>query len=180
MRIEGLPLRDLRLVHLDRNIDERGFFARTFSRNVFAEQGLADCSLECSLSHNRSAGTLRGMHFQRHPHGETKLVRCTRGAIFDVAVDVRPGSASFGCWFGIELSADNSLALYIPAGFAHGFVTLHDNSDVFYQIAEPFVPSVSSGFRWNDPAVAIEWPFSPRLLSARDEALPLLAALELA
>lgn len=177
MRIEPLSLSGLHLVHPDRHADDRGSFARTFCRATFLQHGLADCGLECSLSRNRLRGTLRGMHWQRPPHGEAKLVRCSRGAIFDVAVDIRQGSPSRGSWCGFELSAENGRAFYIPAGFAHGFVTLTDDADVFYQIADPYVPEAATGFRWDDPDVDIDWPIPPLLMSERDASLPLLREL---
>jgi dTDP-4-dehydrorhamnose 3,5-epimerase len=174
MRIEPLALAGLHLVRLDPHQDERGFFARTFCRETFLRHGLKDCGLQCSLSHNTSRGTLRGMHWQMAPHGEAKLIRCSRGAIFDVGVDIRRGSSTYGSWHGVELSAENGLAYYIPAGFAHGFVTLTDDADVIYQIADPYVPDVASGFRWDDPDVGIKWPIPPAIISERDASLPLL------
>lgn len=179
MDFQDLPLSGAYLIVPDRKADERGYFARTFCRRTFLERNLEDCSLQCSLSHNRVKGTLRGMHFQRPPHGETKLVRCSRGAIFDVIVDLRPASATFGQWYGAELNEDNGHALYIPQDFAHGFVTLRDETDVAYQMAEPFEASAAAGFRWNDAEVAIAWPLDPTLISERDSALPPLKNLGL-
>ncbi|RDI54840.1 dTDP-4-dehydrorhamnose 3,5-epimerase [Microvirga subterranea] len=178
MRIESLSIPGLFLVHPDRHQDARGFFARTYCRETFLRHGLADCSLQCSVSHNVSRGTLRGMHFQSSPHTEAKLVRCSRGRAFDVAVDVRPDSTTFGRWFGIEISVENGVAIYIPRGFAHGFVALEDETDLFYQMAEPFVPAAAAGFRWDDPDVGIEWPTSPAVISERDASLPLLRNLQ--
>lgn len=175
MKFERLAIDGLVAIHPERHADERGFFARTYCREAFREFGLSDCSLQVSLSHNAKRGTLRGMHFQCAPHGETKLVRCSSGAVFDVAVDVRPGSSTFGRWHGLELSAANGIAFYIPAGFAHGFITLSDDADLIYQMAEPHVAAAASGFRWDDPAVAISWPMAPVVISSRDKALPNLA-----
>jgi len=179
MRFHELPLSGAFLIVPDRKEDERGYFARTFCRRTFLERGLEDCSLQCSLSHNRARGTLRGMHFQMRPHGESKLVRCSRGSIFDVIVDLRPSSATFAHWYAAELTQENVHALYIPKGFAHGFVTLRDETDVVYQMAEPFVASAASGFRWDDSDVAIDWPLEPRVVSERDAALPALKDLGL-
>lgn len=149
--------------------DERGFFARTFCRREFEAHGLNSNLVQCSVSFNRKRSTLRGMHFQVAPHAETKLVRCTRGAIYDVIVDLRPDSRMFCRWFGIELSADNQLALYIPEGIAHGFQTLQDETEVFYQISESYSPECAGGVRWNDPAFAIQWPIANPVISARDQ-----------
>ncbi len=172
MRIEHLPLNGLVAVYPERHCDERGYFTRTFCRDAFREAGLADCSLQISLSHNIRRGTLRGMHFQKSPHNETKLVRCSQGAVFDVAVDIRKNSSSFGRWYGMELSSENGFALYIPSGFAHGFVSLLDDTDLIYQMAEPFVAEAAAGFRWDDPSLAIAWPIAPAVISERDKALP--------
>lgn len=127
---------------------------------------------QCSLSRNVSRGTLRGMHYQAPPHGECKLVRCSRGAIFDVAVDLRPESPTFRRWYGIELSDENDTMLYIPEGFAHGFLTLTDSSEVLYQISVAYAPDHARGVRWNDAAFAIAWPEQPRVLSERDRSFP--------
>jgi dTDP-4-dehydrorhamnose 3,5-epimerase len=129
------------------------------------------------MSTNRVAGTLRGMHLQRDPFGETKFVRCTRGRIFDVAVDARTGSPGFGRWVGVELDVGGGLGLVVPPGVAHGFVTLADDSEVSYQISVPYRPEASSGFRWDDPEVGIAWPCPPRVMSDRDRELPPLSRL---
>lgn len=169
MQIESLALPDVKLVRFPRHADGRGHFERTYDRDQFLAAGLADCSLQCSLSWNPRAGTLRGLHFQRPPHGETKLVRCLAGRIFDVAVDVRPQSPTFGRWVAVELSPDNGLALYIAQGFAHGFLTLDEGTLVQYQMAEPFVPGAGAGLRWDDPTIAIEWPRAPALIGDKDQ-----------
>ena len=174
MQFESLPLAGAFLIRPTRHTDERGYFARTFCRQTFVERGFADCALQCSVSYNSKAGTLRGLHFQRPPHEETKLVRCVRGAIFDVLVDLRPNSESFGRWFGATLSAVNGHAFYIPPGFAHGFVSLEDESEVNYQMAEPFVPEAAAGILRNDPDLGISWPVDPVAIAARDRALPFL------
>lgn len=157
--------------------DERGFFARTFCARAFAERGLSAAMAQCSTSFNRRRGTLRGLHEQAAPHAEDKLVRVTMGAIFDVIVDLRDESATFGRWFGLELSAENRRMLYIPQGFAHGFQTLRDDSEVFYQISTFYEPASVRGIRWDDPDLAIAWPDAPgAIVSKRDRALPLLAS----
>ena len=157
--------------------DARGFFARTWCREEFAEHGIDDGFDQASVSHNHKRGTLRGIHFQAPPHGEAKLVRCTRGALFDVAVDLRPASPTFGRWIGEVLSEVNHAALVIPEGCAHGFQTLQDETEVFYQIAGPYRPEAFRGVRWNDPQLAIDWPLAGPVMSDRDAALPTLDAL---
>lgn len=172
MKFERLPLEGLVRVVPDRSEDSRGYFARMFCQKAFAEQGLADCSLQCSLSHNFKRATLRGLHFQKAPFGEAKLVRCTQGAIFDVAVDIRPLSPTFGRWHGEILDAGNGNAMFMARGFAHGYITLTEAVDVFYQIADPFVPEAASGLAWNDPDIAIRWPLQPDVISERDTQWP--------
>jgi len=152
--------------------DDRGAFARSWCGREFEERGLNPRLAQCNISTNRQRGTVRGMHFQREPHAETKLVRCTRGAIFDVIVDLRPDSAMFHRWSAFELSADNHRLLYIPAGFAHGFQTLTDDTEVFYQMSCEYQSGYSFGVRWNDPAIAVEWPFPISVISSRDETWP--------
>lgn len=150
--------------------DGRGWFARVFAADVFASHGLDPGLCEVSLSHNIAAGTLRGLHYQHAPHQEAKLVRCVRGRLFDVAVDLATRR-----WTGVELSEDNGLSLYIPEGFAHGFVTLEPGTDVLYQISTPYTPPASTGVRWDDPALAIDWPWpGPLTISERDRHLPYL------
>lgn len=149
--------------------DERGWFARTFDRDEFRARDLNPEVVQCNASHNAQRYTLRGMHYQADPHGESKLVRCVSGAIFDVALDLRRDSPTYLAWHGAELSAENGHALYIPPGFAHGFQTLCDNSDVLYQMGHPYVPEAARGVRFDDPAFAIEWPESRRrIVSERD------------
>ncbi len=153
--------------------DERGFFARSWCETEFAEQGLNACIKQCNISFNQLKGTLRGLHYQADPHGEVKLVRCTKGAIFDVIIDVRPDSSSYKQHFSIELNEDNRRMLYIPQGFAHGFQTLLDNTEVFYQMSTEYVAESARGLRWNDPAFGIEWPdVTKRIMSQRDEEYP--------
>ena len=169
MRLVATALEGVLLVEQERLSDERGFFARTY------DVAQLPPIVQMSTSFNARAGTLRGLHFQRDPHGESKLVRCTRGAIFDVAVDLRPGSPTLHRWFAAELSADNGRALLVAPGFAHGFQTLVDNCEVLYAMDAPYVAEAASGARWDDPAFAIDWPDPPaagRTMSPRDAAYP--------
>jgi dTDP-4-dehydrorhamnose 3,5-epimerase len=152
--------------------DGRGFFARTFCAHEFAERGLNPSIAQCSVSFNHRRGTLRGMHYQSAPFEEAKLVRCTAGAIHDVILDLRPFSPSFRNWIAVELSAANRRTVYIPAGLAHGFQTLEDASEVFYQISKPYAPEHACGVRWDDPAFAIRWPLCQPILSERDRSYP--------
>lgn len=158
------------LVDLDPHGDERGFFARAWCRNEFEAQGLTSRLAQVNLSHSRDAGTLRGMHFQRSPHEEAKLVRCIRGALFDVVADMRPGSPTEGRWFGTALTAQNRRMLYVPEGCAHGFLTLEDDTEALYQVSEFYAPGAEGGFRWDDPAFGIRWPRTPVVLSEKDAA----------
>jgi dTDP-4-dehydrorhamnose 3,5-epimerase len=170
------PLAGAYLVDLERLADERGFFARSYCAEEFAARGLGPELRQCSVSYNARTGTLRGLHYQRAPHEEHKLVRCTAGAIFDVIVDIRTASPTYRRWFGTELTFANRRSLFIPPGFAHGFVSLTDDTEVYYMISTAYAPEFSRGLRWNDPAFAIEWPLAPVVISARDAAYPLLDA----
>ncbi len=173
MRFEPTRLEGAWLIVPERVEDERGFFARTWCRRELEARGLNACIAQCSVSFNRRAGVLRGMHYQAPPHAETKIVRCTAGAIFDVIVDLRPASKTFRQWFGAELTAENHRMLYVPDGFAHGFQTLVDGSEVFYQISTFYEPASACGVRWDDPAFGIEWPGArERIISPRDRAYP--------
>jgi dTDP-4-dehydrorhamnose 3,5-epimerase len=167
-------------IEMTRIEDERGFFARSYSAQEFAARGLPADMPECSVSFNSRRGTLRGMHFQAAPHTEDKLVRCTAGGIFDVIVDLRAGSPTRRQWYGSELTSENRRSLFIPKGFAHGFITLRDATEVLYMISVPYVAGFERGIRWNDPALAIEWPMDPLVISARDAAFPLLGATTIA
>ena len=162
------------IVDLELRSDDRGFFARSYCPDEFAAQGLGTPLRQCSVSYNARKGTLRGLHYQAAPHAEHKLVRCTAGAIFDVIVNIRPDSRHYKRWVGTELSAQNRRALFVPAGFAHGFITLSDDAEVYYMISVPHSPSHAQGFRWSDPAFGIQWPMSPSVISPRDAAYPLL------
>jgi len=153
--------------------DERGFFARTYCEREFAACDLNVHWVQSSISLNEKKGTLRGMHWQAAPYAEAKLVRCTSGALYDAIIDLRVDSTTFKQWFAVELSAKNRLMLYIPEGLAHGFMILEDETEILYQMSEPFRPECARGLCWNDPAFAIHWPFKPTLISLRDLALPL-------
>lgn len=157
---------------LEPSEDERGLFARTFCEREFRKHGIEMRVAQCNLSRNLRAGTLRGMHYSVDPGAERKVVRCTRGRIYDVLVDLRPGSDALHAWVGVELTADSGRALYVPEGVAHGFLTLEDDTDVLYQMSEFYDPSFSRGVRWDDPAFGIEWPRSIRVIATRDASYP--------
>jgi dTDP-4-dehydrorhamnose 3,5-epimerase len=159
-------------IDLQKLVDERGFFARSFCQHEFAEHGLDPAVAQCNVSQNKQRGTLRGMHFQLPPAAEAKLVRCTRGAIYDVILDLRPHSPAFLRWEAFELTTAGYEMLYIPRGFAHGFLTLADDSEVFYQMSEFYAPSLASGVRWDDPLFGIHWPEPVRCISHRDQSYP--------
>ena len=152
--------------------DARGFFLRTFCAGEFAAAGLDPAVAQCSLSFNSRRGTLRGMHYQAAPHAEAKLIRCVRGGIYDVIIDLRPASVTFRRHFAVELTCDNRRALYVPRGCAHGFQTLEDDTEVWYQMSVPHVPEASRGVRWDDPAFGITWPIASPVLHPRDAAYP--------
>lgn len=152
--------------------DERGFFARTWCRQEFTERELNPELVQCNISFNHKKGTLRGMHYQAAPREEAKLVKCIRGAIYDVIVDLRSGSSTFGAYVGVVLSAENRRMLYVPEKFAHGFITLEDNTEIFYQMSEFYSPECAKGFRWNDPFFHIEWPMNVAVVSERDRNYP--------
>jgi dTDP-4-dehydrorhamnose 3,5-epimerase len=174
MIIDPTPLTGLYVVDPERIADVRGYFARTYSADEFAANGLDPGVAQCSTSFNARAGTLRGMHYQAEPYGEAKLVRCTRGGIYDVALDLRRESTTYLRWFALEITEENGRALFIPDGCAHGFQTLHDDSEVLYQISVPYVPEAARGVRWDDPRFGISWPQPPdngeRIISERDAA----------
>ena len=164
------------VVEPEPHADDRGHFARTFCAEAFADHGLPTAFAQCSTSYNRRHGTLRGLHFQAAPYAEAKLVRCTRGAVFDVAFDLRPSSPTYGGWAAVELDPQAGRQLFIPEGCAHGFQTLADDSELFYQITVPYRPDAVRGLRWDDPALAIRWPLPEPILSERDRLLPHLTA----
>lgn len=166
-KLQGAFILDLQKIQ-----DERGFFARTFCTNELNEHGLISDVQQANMSWNETKGTLRGMHFQLAPYQETKLIRCTRGSIFDVIIDLRKDSATYQQWIGVELSAANRKALFVPRDFAHGFVTLDDDSEVFYMVSQSYQPGSESGIRWNDPQFKIEWPIEPKMISEKDANWP--------
>lgn len=161
-------LKSAYIIDIERFEDQRGFFARSWCQKEFEDHGLNPRLVQCSISFNVRKGTLRGMHYQTKPFEEAKLVRCTRGAIHDVIIDIRPDSSTFREWVGFMLTADNRRSLYVPEGFAHGFLTLEDNTEVFYQMSEFYAPEYGRGFRWNDPFFVIEWPSNVQVISDRD------------
>ncbi len=160
------------IIEAERLEDERGFFARTWCQREFAKHGLNARLAQCSVSFNRKRGTLRGMHYQIAPHEETKVVSCIKGAVYDVIIDLRRDSPTFTQWLAVELTCDNRKMVYIPAGFAHGFQTLEDDTEVFYQISEFYAAEYARGVRWNDPAFFIPWPEAQRILADRDKNYP--------
>lgn len=165
-------LTDAYIIDLERREDNRGFFARTWAAEEFEKRGLVSRVVQANLSYNHTKGTLRGMHFQHAPYAETKLVRCIRGAIYDVIIDLRPESSTYKRWIGVELSAENRRALYVPEGFAHGFQTLVDNVEVMYQVSQVYTPSAEGGVPYNDPAFDIQWPLPVAVISEKDTRWP--------
>lgn len=178
MKFSRTNLNGLWLLELELREDERGFLARTYCDREFAAHGLNTRWPQCNLTLTRQLGMIRGMHFQAEPKPEIKLIRCAAGAIFDVLVDVRRDSPTFGKWEGFELTAQNRLSLYVPGGFAHGFQCLTENCEVFYQMSEFYVPELARGVRFDDPQIDIRWPLPQPRLSERDRNLPLLADLK--
>jgi dTDP-4-dehydrorhamnose 3,5-epimerase len=175
MKFTQTTLAGLWVIELEPRGDERGFLARTYCEREFAEHGLNTHWPQCNLTLTKHRGMARGMHFQADPKPEIKLIRCAAGAIFDVLVDVRPNSPTFGRWEGFELTSENRRTLYVPGGFAHGFQCLVDNCEVFYQMSEFYFADLARGIRWNDPQIGIRWPIPGPVLSERDKNLPLLA-----
>lgn len=173
MLFQATELEGAYIVDLERREDERGFFARVWCGQEFAQHGLETQVAQVNMSHNRRKGTLRGMHYQHAPYAETKLVRALRGAIYDVIIDLRPSSPTFKRWIGVELTADNRRALFVPEGFAHGFQTLADDTDVMYQVSAFYTPGAEGGARYNDPAFQIEWPLPITVISDKDQQWPL-------
>ena len=159
-------------IHLELKGDDRGFFARSWCQREFEQHGLNSVTVQCSVAFNEKKGTLRGLHHQAAPHPESKLVRCTQGAIYDVVVDLRLGSATFKKWIGVVLSAANRHMIYVPEGCGHGLLTLEDRTEVFYQMSEFYYSELSRGVRWNDPAFQIDWPAQPVVMSDRDRTYP--------
>ncbi len=172
MKFEKLPVDGAYLIDLEKRGDERGFFARVFCVNEFREHGLTTEFVQVNNSSSADVGTLRGMHYQLAPAAETKLVRCIKGSLWDCIVDVRPESATYGQWFGAELSAENRRMMYVPKGFAHGFITLEPDTEAFYFVDEFYAPEQERGLRWDDPKIGIEWPREPTVLSDKDRNHP--------
>jgi len=168
MFITETKLQGAFVVEMERFEDGRGFFARAWSSREFADKGLKPSFVESNIAYNKKKGTLRGMHYQLPPHDQVKLVRCTRGSIYDVIIDLRPGSRTFKQWFALEMSADNHLMLYVPGEFAHGYLTLEDQTEVLYQTSSYYAPEHARGVRWNDPAFNISWPSDPLVMIDRD------------
>jgi dTDP-4-dehydrorhamnose 3,5-epimerase len=175
MRFVKTPLEGAIIVEMESIEDERGFFARSFCIDEFKQHGLDYNIAQCNVSFNRKAGTLRGMHFQAEPHEEAKLVRCTMGSIFDVIVDLREHSSTRYQWFGNELTSENRLGMFVPAGFAHWFQTLSDNSEVTYQMSDSYHPPSGCGQRWDDLKLGIRWPFADPLISEKDRGFALVS-----
>lgn len=172
MIIKPTHLEGLVVVEPEKFHDVRGFFTRTWSQLEFEEHGLQMDVVEVNVSFNEKKGVLRGMHYQEAPFAQRKLVRCTRGSIFDVAIDLRQQSPTFKQWFGLELSSTNHVALFIPDGFAHGFQTLEDDTEVCYHMSAVYAPEYARGVRWNDPAFGVEWPSAERTIIPRDQSYP--------
>ena len=166
-RVPGAWIIDITAIH-----DSRGFFAMTWLPDEFRKHGIEPALAQCNLAYNHKRGTLRGMHFQAAPHAQAKIIRCTRGALLDVIVDLRPESPAYRQWEAVELTAENHRMLYMPEGIAHGYLTLTDDVEAYYHASSPWQPSAESGVRWNDPAFAIAWPFAPVVISDKDAAWP--------
>ncbi len=174
MRFTPTSLAGAYLIHLDPRKDERGMFARAFCAQEFGAQGLETTYVQANISTNARAGTVRGLHFQRAPHAEVKLVRCVKGALYDVIVDMREGSETFLRWFGAELTDDNGLTMYVPKGFAHGYQALSDGATAFYMVSAAYAPKAEGGLRYDDPKLAIAWPRAVSDVSDKDATWPLL------
>jgi dTDP-4-dehydrorhamnose 3,5-epimerase len=172
MKFRETKLENAFIIEPEKREDERGFFARSWCQREFVHHGLVPTVVQANISYNKKKGTLRGMHYQAAPYEETKLVRCTRGAIFDVIIDVRPESATYRKWIGVKLTASNYTMLYVPEGFAHGFQTLEDDTEVVYQVSQFYIPGEERGARWNDPAFLIKWPGPVESISEKDANWP--------
>ncbi len=172
MEFTETTLKDARVLRLKKIEDERGFFARAWCREEFLQHGLNPEMVQLNTAFSHRRGTLRGLHYQLVPHAEAKFIRCTRGAIYDVIVDLRPGSPTLGRWYGLELTPDNGLMLYAPEGFAHGYQTLQDNTEMYYFTSAAYAPSAARGLRYDDPVVGIEWPLPVSLISPADRSWP--------
>ena len=173
MKFEETPLQGSYVIELEKIGDDRGFFARAFCSNEFAALGLTTAFVQVNNSLSAQKNTLRGMHYQIAPHQETKIVRCIKGSLYDVILDIRMDSPTFGQHFGVELSAENRKMLYVPKGFAHAFVTIDDDTEAFYFVDTPYAPAAERGIRWNDPKFDVEWPIQPEVISDKDASWPL-------
>jgi|SRR3972149_5563609 len=160
------------IIELEKREDDRGFFARAWCKKEFEEHGLTSNVVQSNIAFNKRKGTLRGLHYQDAPYGEVKVVRCTRGSLYDVMVDLRPGSTTFRQWLGVELTPDNNKMVYIPEGFAHGYQTLEDNTEVTYQVSQFYFPDFERGLRYDDPAIGIDWPLIVKIISEKDKGWP--------
>lgn len=156
------------IIDIEKREDDRGFFARTFCVDEFEEHGIENKFVQANMSFNNKKGTLRGMHFQKSPYEEDKLVRCTKGALFDVIIDLRKDSPTYKQWIGVELTEESRRALFVPKGFAHGYITLEDNTEINYMVTQVYTPNADTGVRYNDPVFAIEWPIEPVIISEKD------------
>lgn len=172
MKFYPTPLRDAHLIELEKRGDDRGFFARVFCTDEFARAGLEMRFVQINNSLSAQKGTLRGLHYQLTPAAEVKVVRCIRGALFDLILDIRPGSPTFGRWYGAELSAENRLMMYVPRGFAHAILTLADDTEALYLVSAAYSPQNERGIRWNDPKFSIDWPITPQVISDKDTGWP--------
>ncbi len=172
MKFIETPVQGCFSIEADRYDDERGFFSKIWDVKEFAARGLSTDFAQFNLAYNHKAGTLRGMHLQHPPHAEVKLVRCTRGAVYDAIIDLRPESTTHLKWAGVELTADNYRTFYVPKGCAHGYITLVDGAEVAYQVSAPYTPQSAAGVRWNDPTFSIKWPLQPKVINPRDAAYP--------
>jgi dTDP-4-dehydrorhamnose 3,5-epimerase len=172
MRFTPTSLSPAVIIEIDKIEDQRGFFARIWDKKILEENNLNSSLVQCNISYNKKTGTLRGLHFQKPPFEEAKIVRCTKGRIFDVIVDLRSDSSTILKWFGVELSSENRKMLYVPEGFAHGYLTLDDDVEVFYQVTEYYTPNTEGGLRWDDPKLKINWPITPIELSEKDSKWP--------
>lgn len=172
MIFKETKLNDVYIIKLEKLKDERGFFARSWCKKEFSSRGLVNECVQTNLSFNRLKGTLRGMHYQKKPYEEVKLVRCIKGAVYDVVIDLREQSSTFLQWLGVELNEDNRDMIYIPKGFAHGFLTLQDNTEIFYQMSEYYKSNAAWGLRYDDPAIKIQWPEEVKEISEKDESWP--------
>ena len=172
MIFKETKFKGLLVIEIEKNVDNRGFFARSWCAKEFEAHGIKKQIVQCNISYNALAGTLRGMHYQAAPHAEAKLVRCTAGAVYDVIIDLRPDSPTYKEWTSVELNAENRKIVYVPEGFAQGFITLKDNTEVFYQMTEYYTPEAARAVRYNDPAFNISWPIPVKVISDRDRDLP--------